>query len=226
MRKAGREVPEVTLRHVVNEHGAVWVQNSDAGVAVEHDGPLICRVPMQFAEAASGKTHVDAGEFCGWRQFALRHLVRPATLFQAFPRDVKGIPDGADVPMIGRRWRVRVWILSQQWLVFLPWIARGMIPFCLASVLSLLSICRHSREGRCCDCSRTNLPQIPSRWRLYEFTLLLFINHCSSLLVLIRRLTELLVILRCVNAGCFMGVSFRYFISSGLCVARNPASIV
>ena len=64
MRKPGREEPEVTLAHIVDEHRSIGVQNSYASIAIEHNGPFIRRVPMQFAEAATGKPHVNAGEVC------------------------------------------------------------------------------------------------------------------------------------------------------------------
>src|SRR3981081_1018954 len=64
MRIPGGEVPEVALAHVVDEHRSIGVQNGHASIAIEHNGPFICSVPVQFAEAATGKPHVNAGEVC------------------------------------------------------------------------------------------------------------------------------------------------------------------
>ena len=64
MRKPGWEVPEITFAHIVDEHRSIGIQNGDASIAIEHNGPFICGVPMQFAEAAAGDPHVDAGEIC------------------------------------------------------------------------------------------------------------------------------------------------------------------
>ena len=52
------------LAHIVDEHRSIGIQNGYASIAIEHNGPFICRVPMQFAEAATGKPHVNAGEVC------------------------------------------------------------------------------------------------------------------------------------------------------------------
>src|ERR1700723_3896591 len=64
MRKPGREEPEVALAHIVDENGSIGIHNGDTSIAIEHNGPFICRVPMQLAEAAAGEAHVDASELC------------------------------------------------------------------------------------------------------------------------------------------------------------------
>jgi hypothetical protein len=40
--------------------------------------------------------------------------MRPAALFDALARKIEGIPDGANIAMIGGWRSVRVWILSEQ----------------------------------------------------------------------------------------------------------------
>src|SRR6267154_4033271 len=77
MRKTGREIPQIALAHVVDKDCPIKIQYRDAGISVEHDGPLIGCMPMEFAKAASRQTHVDAGYVCGGRQFALGYLVGP-----------------------------------------------------------------------------------------------------------------------------------------------------
>src|SRR5258708_2799063 len=74
MRKASREIPQIALAHVVDKDRPVKIQYCDAGISIEHDGPFIGCMPMQFAKAASRQAHVDAGYVCGGWQFALLHL--------------------------------------------------------------------------------------------------------------------------------------------------------
>ncbi len=62
MGKTRRKQPQVALAHVVDEHRAVGIHHRDASVAIEHDGPLICGMPVQFAEAAGSEPHVYAGQ--------------------------------------------------------------------------------------------------------------------------------------------------------------------
>jgi hypothetical protein len=64
MRIPGREEPEVAFGHVIDEDRSIGIQNRDASIAGEHNGPFIRRMPMQFAEAAAGEPHVDPGELC------------------------------------------------------------------------------------------------------------------------------------------------------------------
>jgi len=61
MRIAGREVPQIALAHIVDEDRPIRIQHRDAGISIEHNGPLIRCVPMQLAKAASRQAHVDAG---------------------------------------------------------------------------------------------------------------------------------------------------------------------
>ena len=58
----GREVPQIALGHVVDKDRPIKIQYRDAGISIEHDGPLIRGMPMQFAKAARRQAHVDAGD--------------------------------------------------------------------------------------------------------------------------------------------------------------------
>src|SRR5438270_10985410 len=106
MRKAGRKIPQIALAHVVDKDRPIRIQYRDPGIPIEHDGPLIGGMPMQFAKTASRQAHVDAGYFCGGWQFALRHLVGPAALLNSLVRQIVRVPDRADISLI--RWRRRV----------------------------------------------------------------------------------------------------------------------
>ncbi len=103
MRKAGREIPQIALAHVVDKDCPIKIQYRDAGISIEHDGPLIGCMPMQFAKAARRQAHVDAGYVGGGWQFALRHLVSPAALLDALFRHIIGVPNGTDIPIVRRR---------------------------------------------------------------------------------------------------------------------------
>src|SRR5580658_4796533 len=48
---SGKE-PEVAFADVTDEDGAVGVEDGDAGIAIEHEGPLVGGVPVKFAVAA------------------------------------------------------------------------------------------------------------------------------------------------------------------------------
>ena len=62
MGKTSRKQPQIALAHVIDKHRAVRIHDRDAGVAVEHDRPLISGVPVQFAKAAGSKPHIHAGQ--------------------------------------------------------------------------------------------------------------------------------------------------------------------
>ncbi|MCU1247214.1 MAG: bicupin, oxalate decarboxylase family [Edaphobacter sp.] len=69
----------------------------------------------------------------------------PATLLHGFPREIKRIPDRADVSMIGWRWHIRIRILIKKRFIVLPWIARGMVTFSLTK----LSVIQETVFGTC-----------------------------------------------------------------------------
>src|SRR6202011_2798893 len=86
MRKAGREIPQIAFADVVDKDRPLGIQYRNAGISVEHDGPLIGCMPMHFAKASSRQMHVDARYVSGRRQFALRHLMGPPTLLNSLVR--------------------------------------------------------------------------------------------------------------------------------------------
>ena len=189
MRVPGREEPEVALGHVVDEHCSVGIENGNARIAVEHDGPFICGVPMQLAVAAASEAHGDASEVGGGSEFALGYLVRPAAFLHAIARQIKRIPDGADVSVICRRRRVGVRVLGQEGRILRAWVAHRVITFSLTRVFPLLRTCSQSNKRGGGESGGTRFQETSPRWILYELTLILFIHHWSSLLFLIRRLT-------------------------------------
>src|SRR5713226_7412459 len=103
MRKAGREIPQIALAHVVDKDRPIGIQYRNAGISIEHDGPLIGCMPMQFAKASSRQAHVDARYVCGGRQLALGHLMRPAALLNSLVRQIIGVPNGTDISLSRQR---------------------------------------------------------------------------------------------------------------------------
>src|SRR5262245_20674242 len=65
MGDAGGEIPEIALFGVADKASALVVDGSNSRGAVEHDGPLGGGVPMQFANASGGESHVDSGHGLG-----------------------------------------------------------------------------------------------------------------------------------------------------------------
>src|SRR5437867_6044877 len=106
MRISGWEVPEIAFANIIDKDCPIRIQHRHAGISIEHDGPLVRCVPMKFAKAAGRQAHVDASYVCGGWQFALCHLMGPATLLNALVRQIKGVPNGPDVTVISRRWCV------------------------------------------------------------------------------------------------------------------------
>src|ERR1700683_4892158 len=104
MRVTRREIPEVSSLNIVNKHLAVGLHDADAGLAGEHNSPLIGGMPVQFAERARGEPHVDAGEILRRRKLALRYLVGPAAALHALRGEVEGVPDRTGVTVVGE-WR-------------------------------------------------------------------------------------------------------------------------
>ncbi len=90
VRDAGREEPEVALRHVVHELAPLGVHGGDAGAAVEHVGPLAFLVPVQLAHSARLEAHVHASQRLRDRQLPLRDLARPAAVLQPVVRVGEG----------------------------------------------------------------------------------------------------------------------------------------
>lgn len=65
-------------RHVVDVSGAVEVDRRQSAIAVEHQRPFVCRVPVQFADTARPQTHIHTGYVGGDREVRLVDLARPA----------------------------------------------------------------------------------------------------------------------------------------------------
>src|SRR5258707_6480903 len=140
MREAGREVPQVALAHVVDKDRPIRIQQRDASISVEHDGPLIGCMPMEFAKAASSQAHIDARQVCGGRQFALRHLMGPAALLNSLFRQIEGVPNGTAIPKLRRRRRACVGIIGQKWLILLCNGTRGIVAFRLLRTFLRVSV--------------------------------------------------------------------------------------
>src|ERR1700739_1709268 len=132
MREACRKEPKVAFTHVTDEHGSIGVHHCDTSIAREYISPFISSVPVKFAIAACGETHLHTGNVLRRRKDALRHLMSPPTLFDALFYQIEGIPDRSHVAVIRRRRIVGVWVLCQKRPVLGTGIARGMV------VLSLL----------------------------------------------------------------------------------------
>src|SRR5882724_2824599 len=104
VRKASWEIPQIALADVVDKNRPVRIEQGNACISVEHNGPLIGCMPMQFAKATRGEAHVDAGDLRRRRQLALGHLMGPTALLNSLVGQVKGVPDGPDISVIsGRR---------------------------------------------------------------------------------------------------------------------------
>ncbi len=83
VRKAGREIPQVTLFHVRDIGAAGRVENGDAATAIDHVGPFGKLMPMHLADAARSQAHVDAGDGVRNREIRLRDLARPTAVLNA-----------------------------------------------------------------------------------------------------------------------------------------------
>src|ERR1700689_4154403 len=125
MRMASREIPQIPFGYIIDEDGPVRVQECNSSIPVQHDGPFVRSVPMQFAEAAGCEAHVHASDVFGRRQFALRDLMSPATFLNSLMCQVKRIPDRSHISVVGGRGRVRIRILIKQRYVLRAWIVSG-----------------------------------------------------------------------------------------------------
>jgi hypothetical protein len=92
MRLAAREEPEVAFAHVLHASATVLVQHRDPALPVGHVSPFGRLMPVQFADAARGEAHVDAGDRRRNREIGLRHLAGPAAALNALVRIVEGGP--------------------------------------------------------------------------------------------------------------------------------------
>jgi len=58
MRNARRKKPQIVFLDVGDKTFAFQIDAGDAGISVQHEGPLGSGVPMQFAASAGGEAHV------------------------------------------------------------------------------------------------------------------------------------------------------------------------
>ena len=83
MRRAGRKVPDIALLHVGNIGPALRIENGDATIAVGHDRPLGCLMPVQLTDSTGGQPHVDPGYLRRNCKVIHRDLARPAAVLNA-----------------------------------------------------------------------------------------------------------------------------------------------
>src|ERR1700691_2755835 len=102
----GREVPQIPFGYIIDEDRPVRIQERNSTISLQHNGPFIRGVPMQFAEAAGRDAHVHTSDVFGGRKLALRNLMSPAAFLNSFVGQVKRKPDRPHVPAVS--WRGRV----------------------------------------------------------------------------------------------------------------------
>ncbi len=108
MRDTGREVPDVTLAHVVLEGAPLRVDSGDPRPAGDHVGPLRLPVPVELADRAGLEPHVDGGELGGDGQLAGCRLPGPAAFAQASVTVGEGPLEVRQRAVIGRRGRDQI----------------------------------------------------------------------------------------------------------------------
>jgi hypothetical protein len=108
VRDAGREVPDVTLAHVVLEGAQLRVDGGDPRPTGDHVGPLGLSVPVQLADRAGLEPHVDGGDLGGDGQLADRRLPGPAAFAQASVAVGEGPPEVGQRTVVGRRGRNQI----------------------------------------------------------------------------------------------------------------------
>jgi hypothetical protein len=138
-------------------------------------------MPVQFAEASGGQSHVDAREILRRGQFPLRYLMGPTALFSPFTREVKGIPDRPNVTVVGRRRCVLIRVLTEKSVILGSWVTRGMVALCAGSVLALLCMGRYARHCACYQRCGSNTQETTSRRHSVEKRLLLILTAHVSL---------------------------------------------
>src|SRR5262249_25829903 len=97
------EEPEVAFRNVTDEDASIRLEYRHSGIAIEHVGPLIGCMPVEFAVASSRQTHGDTSQVLRRGKLLSRDLTGPATVLDAAMRQVEGIPDRHHIPTI-RTW--------------------------------------------------------------------------------------------------------------------------
>jgi hypothetical protein len=66
--------------------------------------------------------------------------VGPSTLFDSLLYQIEGVPNGTDISVVGRRRVIGIGVLREQHLVFLAWIADGIVVLSLLSIHPLLRV--------------------------------------------------------------------------------------
>lgn len=113
VRHAGGEEPHVAGAHIVHKGGARGLDARHAHAALEHERPLVGRVPVQLAVGVGREAHVDAGHGLGAGQHVRVLLAGPAGALLGAVAVVRqahgphGLRHGAAV---GARHGVHVWV--------------------------------------------------------------------------------------------------------------------
>lgn len=81
MRDAAREVPDVSLAHIVLEGMALIIDSGDAHPAIDHEALLVWLVPMHLGDRATLEPHVGAVEHLGNPLLSTGRLPRPSVRF-------------------------------------------------------------------------------------------------------------------------------------------------
>src|SRR5580704_57677 len=103
MREASREIPQVSLLHILHIGAPVLVENGDTAMTVCHVCPFSGKVPMHLANTASCQAHIDARNGRGDGELRLRDLARPTTALNALMGGVERTPEHLHVARVSRR---------------------------------------------------------------------------------------------------------------------------
>jgi hypothetical protein len=160
MRIARRKIPNVTFLDVRDVWQALWVEHRDSAIAVGHKRPFGRLVPMQFADATGGQSHIHAGDGRRNREVRLRHLPRPTAVLDAAWRGIERGPDLRYPPNVGGRRRkcrrqlisdrgvLRPWISDARWIFGVNRALRGGVRIAERS----RGCCRGGHRGTCGCC--------------------------------------------------------------------------
>src|SRR5258708_16658908 len=62
VRESCGKVPKVAFAHIADKNGSIGIENGYAGIAVQHEAPLIRGVPMLLSKPARRTPHSDAAD--------------------------------------------------------------------------------------------------------------------------------------------------------------------
>src|SRR5260370_16892231 len=79
VRESCGKVPKIAFAYIADENGSIGIENRHAGISVQHEGPLIRGVPMQFPKAPRCKPHSDSRDVFSTCQHLFRYFFLPAT---------------------------------------------------------------------------------------------------------------------------------------------------